>query len=703
MLTFLNTAVLVGLAAVAIPILIHLFTRQKTKLVDFSTLRFLKELQNQQIRRLKIRQILLLILRALLILFLVLAFSRPALRSTSSSALESGAHITAVIILDNTLSMGRELEGQTVLDAAKQRAINVLNLMRPGDEIHLLYPQDPLVSPHSGARYNLESMRELIEDTELSYGQTNYLAALSLAETIMARSTNINKEVYLIGDLQKNGFELTENGHAAKWLSDGTRLLVLPVSNPKAQNLAVADARLANQILERGKVIEVEAVIKNNSASAVQNKLVHLFMNGKRVAQTTVDLAPHSSTNVALRMVPDRSGLQTGMVLLEDDDLLGDNRRYLTFYIPDEIPVLMVGRQSRDIYFLTLALRPEKDAASIKIKEIQPHDFAAQNLDDYAVVIFSNLPELDNIAVQKIQTFVGRGGGLMVFLGADVDLRSYNEHLHRKLNLPLLTQSLTRAADDQFLSFGKIDFSHPIFKDVFESEQHIDSPHFRFAINVEATKPIDKIIEFGNGAPFLFESKYQNGRIMYFTSGVSSDWSDLTLRGIFAPLINRCVSYLANATSNEKSEFIIGEEIGYYPEGQSVNTEIKMQKPDGSEILVKPEVLQGKYHFRFRDTNLPGIYQLFSGENVAAQWAVNFDPHESELTELSSDDVKRFVGTEDVFVIKESEGLAERLYEFRFGRELWKYFAATALMVLLLEMLLFREKAETQRKAQKIA
>src|SRR3990172_3581145 len=98
MLTFLNSALLFGLAAVSIPILIHLFTRQKTKTILFSSLKFLKELQKKKIRRLKIRQILLLILRALLILALVLAFARPTLRSRDISSVESGAQLTAVII-----------------------------------------------------------------------------------------------------------------------------------------------------------------------------------------------------------------------------------------------------------------------------------------------------------------------------------------------------------------------------------------------------------------------------------------------------------------------------------------------------------------------------------------------------------------------------------------------------------------------------
>ncbi|RMD86484.1 MAG: hypothetical protein D6813_14865, partial [Calditrichaeota bacterium] len=150
MFTFLNSAILIGLVAVALPVLIHLFTRQKIKTVYFSSLKFLKELQKQQIRKLKIRQILLLILRTLVVLFLVLAFARPTLKKTRSSALETGAQISAVIILDNTLSMGREVQGTRLIDEAKERALKVLDYLRPGDEMYLLYPQHPPVFAHEG-------------------------------------------------------------------------------------------------------------------------------------------------------------------------------------------------------------------------------------------------------------------------------------------------------------------------------------------------------------------------------------------------------------------------------------------------------------------------------------------------------------------------------------------------------------------------
>lgn len=695
MLTFLNSAVLIGVLAVAIPILIHLFTRQKIKIVNFSSLRFLKELQKQKIRRLKIRQILLLILRALLILMLILAFSRPALKNAPSASLESGAQLTAVIILDNTLSMGLEHEGRMLLEVAKKRALEIVNLMRPGDELYLLYPGAPPVFAHDGAKYNLDSMKELIENTELAYTATDYIGALSLAFAIMSGSKNINKEIYLIGDLQKNGLKKAVESDGGARFGEDVNLFLLPVSSSRAENLTITNVRIGNQILEKGKVIEVDAVIKNNSQQSVKNKLVHLFVNGKRVGQNAIDLEANASTKVVFRLVPDRTGRQSGFVLLEDDGLVMDNRRYFTFNIPDEIPVLMVGNHESDTYFLRLALSPDDDLTSyIKAKSILTPQLSQESLDAYKMIILSNVARLDYVEASKLQKFVADGGGLLVFLGADVDLRNYNENLHKKLNLPLLAESITSENENQFLSLGKIDFSHPIFKDVFEDEKNVVSPHFRFAVSLKAEKSINTIMEFSNGAPFLFEASFQNGRIMYSTSGIVNDWSDLALRGIFVPLVNRSVSYLAGTGAETKDEFLIGEELTFNPESQSFNPDMNMVKPDGNEVKIKPEVLKGQYFLQFVETDLPGIYQIVHKDKSLAQWAVNFDPSEAEITMFDPEELQKITHPVEWTVIKNQENVAGMLTESRFGRELWKYFAGAALLLLVAEMLLFREKAE---------
>ena len=694
MLTFLNSAILVGLAAVAIPLLIHLFTRQKTRIITFSSLRFLKELQQRQIRKLKLRQILLLILRMLLILALVLTFARPALKQTASASLESGAQLTAVIILDNTLSMGLRSEGQRLLEQAKKRALKLVDHLRPGDEIYLLYPQDPPVFAHEGPRYSLETIRELIEATELSYSKTDFTGALSLANQVMEASANINKEVYLICDLQKNGLRVPGNDGSPEWFADRVKFFVLPVTAERAQNLAISDVRLGNQILEKGKVVEVQAEIRNDSDVEAKDKLVHLFVEGKRVAQDAVTLAPHSAERVVFRMVPDRTGPLAGYVLLEDDDLLEDNRRYFTFTIPDAISTLLVGGQEADTYFLETALRPEKKTdARVKVKTIPHNRLRQEDLSRYDVLVLSNVPQLDHVLTMKIKNFVEAGGGLLVFLGADVDLRNYNENLHARLKLPPLTASMTAGSREQFLSLGKIDFSHPLFQGVFEDEKNVISPHFRLAINVSQTQKVDKIIEFSNGAPFLFESRFGRGRILYVPTAVASDWSDLALRGIFVPLVNRSVAYLGGYANEGRKQLSVGGEIRYAPEKRSAGADLEMALPDGERVKIKPEVAQGKFFIKFNQTLIPGVYDLYNGEEMVARWAVNYDADEVRTERFETADLEDLVAAESIVEITDDAEIERALRESRFGRELWKYFALLALLLMLTEMALYREKA----------
>src|SRR3990172_2154635 len=104
-MTFLNPALLFGLAAAAIPVILHLLNLRKLRTVDFSTLTFLKELQQSRIRRLKLRQVLLLIVRTLMVVFIVLAFARPALRGSLPSAFGGDAGATIAIVLDDSYAI----------------------------------------------------------------------------------------------------------------------------------------------------------------------------------------------------------------------------------------------------------------------------------------------------------------------------------------------------------------------------------------------------------------------------------------------------------------------------------------------------------------------------------------------------------------------------------------------------------------------
>jgi hypothetical protein len=140
-MTFLNPVVLLGLAAAAIPLILHLLNLRKLRTIEFSSLRFLKELQQTKIRRLKLRQIILLIIRTLIIVFIVLTFARPTLHGTFFGS-GSQAHSTMVIILDNTFSMSAADNHGERFKQAKDAA------MRHISSDCLKYPTRPSVLPH---------------------------------------------------------------------------------------------------------------------------------------------------------------------------------------------------------------------------------------------------------------------------------------------------------------------------------------------------------------------------------------------------------------------------------------------------------------------------------------------------------------------------------------------------------------------------
>ncbi len=700
-MTFLNTTILIGLIAGAIPIIIHLITRQKAKTFPFSTLRFLKEIKNQQIRRLKIRQILLLILRTLIILLLVFAFARPTLKGHLATGVHSTAKTTAVLILDNSLSMSIESDGQQLFDLAKKRAQELEELFTIGDEIHGLFATVGTSQIFDGARYDFKAVSKIIQKANVTQSSTDLVGAVLKAKEILQHSSNVNKEIYLISDLQQAGFRNLENLVFPLFQDHGIRIFVIPIQAKQISNLVITDVKPANQIIEKGKVFELEAAVKNSGTKPERNKLVQIFLDNKRAGQATLNIESEKNQTTKFRVVPQRTGLITGSVLLEDDDLFSDNRRYFTFSVPEQTNVLMIGQSEKDTRFLQLALNPDLNpSSSIKIDYLQPKKIAFGTLKNYQVVILSNIPRIDGSVLTSVADHVNAGGGLIVFLGNEVDLRSYNENLNQKLSLPLFTETIGEiGARDSHLTLGKIDFSHPIFAGVFEDQKKdVESPQFYFLTKMKLKPQQEKVIEFSNGDPFLVESNFGQGKVMLFASAIDPNWSDLYLKGLFVPLMNRCVMYLAGNAYKSNQSYFVNQELTTDVAGVDNFANFQIEKPDGKITKVIPQVGEGTYKINFKETDIAGIYSLYGEDRLFTRWAVNPDPAESDITPIDSGELKKIIGNDNIISIQKEEDLASVVTTSRYGRELWKYFIGLMLLFLIIEMILAREPGEPLRE-----
>ena len=703
-MTFLNTAILVGLLAGAIPIIIHLITRQKAKTVFFSTLRFLKELKNQQIRRLKIRQILLLILRTLIILLLVLAFARPTLKGRLGRGIHTAAKTTAVLILDNSLSMGVETGGRLLFDVAKQRARELEELFSIGDEIYGLFASTGTPSIFDGAKYDFKTVTKIVQKITISHSSTDLVAALLKAKEILQQSSNINKEIYLISDLQRAGFRNIENLVLPLVQDQGIKIFLIPIHARQISNLAISEVNSANQIIEKGKVFELEAIIKNTGTKPERNKLVQIFIDDKRAGQAIVNIEPGKSQTTKFRVVPQRTGLITGSVLLEDDDLFADNRRYFSFSVPEQTQVLVIGQSENDVRFLQLALNPEfNPTSSIKVDYLAPNRIEFGTLNYYQVVIISNIPRIEGALLSSLVDHVNAGGGMIVFLGNEVDLRSYNDNVNQKLSLPLFTETLGEiGARNSYLTLGKIDFSHPIFSGVFEDQKKdVESPQFFFLTKMRLKPSHESVIDFSNGDPFLVESNFGQGKTMLFSSAIDPNWSDMYLKGLFVPLMNRCVMYLSGNANKSSQSFFVNQELTTDVTGIDNFANFQIEKPDGKLMKIIPQIGEGNFKINFKETELAGIYSLYAGDIVLTKWAVNPDPIESDFTPIDTGELEKIMGKGNIVSIQQEQSLASVVSTSRYGRELWKYFIGIALLFLIIEMFLARESGEAKNEMER--
>ena len=201
-MTFLNPFVLFGLAAAAIPILLHLLNLRKLKTIDFSTLRFLKELQKTSIRKLKTQQIILLILRTLIVILSVLAFSRPTIKSTLPS-IGTHAKSSIIVVLDNSLSMDITDEDGNRFSKAKKLTSEILGALEEGDEMAFI-PLSSLINNRKRSfSRNFAWLKEEINNCSVNPATATLNDGLRAAQGLLDASLHVNKEIYILTDLQQ--------------------------------------------------------------------------------------------------------------------------------------------------------------------------------------------------------------------------------------------------------------------------------------------------------------------------------------------------------------------------------------------------------------------------------------------------------------------------------------------------------------------
>ncbi len=710
-MTFLNPLVLLGLLAAAIPVLLHLLSLRKLRTIEFSTLRFIKELQRTRIRRLKLRQILLLILRTLLIVLIVLAFSRPTVKGSLIGGVTTEAKSSAVILIDDSFSMtASDIHGE-YLKQARESSNRILTLFNDGDEVSVL-PLSEASAHNDESRQSLSrrpgESAAAIAEIRSSPIHRKLEEGLRAAALLLSTSRNLNKEIYIISDFQ-TGLLTKDRGARESLFDPGVRVFSVPIGQREPRNLSVQSLEIPDAIIEVGKPFLLKAVLHNHSRSEVRNHIVSVFLDGTRVGQrgTTVDAG--GSLEVEFSLVPKRSGHLPGFVELEDDDLSYDNRRYFSMNLPEQIRVLLVGTKA-DLRYISTALSTRQEGGSVLRTQETPYDRLTSTLiANYDVLVLSGIKEVTSLQSEALFRFVSGGGGLILFPGSASTPEGFAQ-MQDRLRLPRLEgiESPGKDESSSFVELDRAELRHPLFRGMFRDDdldvrtkrlRSLETPRIRSYARFRPGDDATPLITVSGGSPFLLEQRLALGRILLFAVSADLSFSDFPLKGVFVPLIHRSVAYAAQEQVRQAS-VLSGEEIIVTG---ILQPRVTIVTPRGFEL---PAVFR-QGGARFSETEEPGIYQIRSGNTLVRTFTVNMDPDESLTLKSQERDLlaayEHFgIPRSSIRTIDDASSLRDVILETRHGVELWKQFLLAALLVAVVESLLAREnkKALAQFSAE---
>ena len=685
MFNFLNSAVLLAAAATLIPLLIHLFSRRRVKVVEFSSIRHLKQMQKRQVRRIKIRQILLLLLRMLIVLAAVLDFARPA---TKGGYIGSHAGVSSVILLDRSASMQRQVKDGRLFDLAKKKTEEILAGFGEADEL-VLIPFDRQATFPAGERFFSKDIAgDVLADLNAGYETGDPEAAYNNALELLKSAKNLNKELYIITDRQRGS--LPESVDSADE-EITTYIVDLPLETDG--NCGVINVDLGDQLIEIGTDFTVRADIQNYDNRAKSELLASLFVDGTRVMQSEFKLEASGRESVAFNHAVHVPGYHYGRIEIADDGFAPDNRSYFSFYIPDRFTVLIVDGDGGGA-LVRLALAPSDEVArSWTVKIVDPGQVAAVNLNEYDAVVLSGVASLGTAETSRLLRYVDNGGGLLYILGGSTDPDYVNRYFSEPLDIRMIAPLPVTFSGAGYYTVNRFDFTHPIFK-AFMPFGDDDGPTLKFYALpkiADGTRNRD-LCFFSNNAPALVEVEHGLGRMAMFTAPITPRFSDISGHSFFVPMMIRTIEYLTGTASAYEMRNYVGENVMRSINGREVGFgSVDLVTPDNRTFAIAGVEKSGQMQYDCRPIDVPGMYQLLYNGRRTDLFPVNVDPAESDLNAIDIDRLATALGLDAVRTIPYETATASIISQARFGRELWKIFLWIAVIIMAVEMLLSRE------------
>lgn len=673
-MSFLNPLFLLGLAAVAAPIIVHLVRRTKAPRVEFPSLMFVRRVPQKTIRKRMVQNWLLLALRCLAFLLLALAFVRPYFGSGEAN--EGQGKRANVILLDTSFSMrfGKRF------DQAKARAQSILDQTAGGESTALVtFGQ----SYEAIAKFTTDGskLKAALDGVKVGYGSTDYVQALRGAAELFKEIGLKDRRIILISDFQAAGRNSAESGFQ---LSKDIKLQTMDVGEAQAANLAVTDVGARALIYQPKYEEKLTARVANFSNEARTGVRVEFLLNERTVEKRELKIAANDSATVEFTGFNLNEGINRCEIKIEGDDFPFDNRFYFTLRRADQLKALLIETASRgrseSFYFRNAMTTGENlpfDVESKTAGTVNPGE-----LNQYRVVILNDATISPALATGLIK-FVEAGGGLIIAAGQHTDAASFNQVFQNSAPAKLEEKVLFRGGSGgDYVTMSEIKTDHPIFEPFRQSGRLASARVFGYH-RATSREGAAVLARYEDGNPALIEATQGSGKILLFTSSFDASWNDLPLTPLYLPLVRQMTSHLGER--EERAWHLLGQ--SFTVTAAKDGSIPAVDQPSGERLTERKQTPTGELIVTAKE---PGFYRLrFSDTSDFA--AVNVDTKESDLAKLNLEEfVTAMTGADPKAqtAAAANEKLSNEEIESR--QRVWWWLLVVALALFLTEAILSR-------------
>ncbi len=699
---FLTPALLAGIGLIAVPIVLHLVMRRQPRQHTFPALRFVKQRQEANRRRLNFRHLLLLALRCLLIAGIAFALARPTLSGSGLRGKE-GQPLAVALVMDNSLRMQYVQQNETRLSAATDLAKSLVEKLPADTEIAVV----DLSRSSSGFVVDSGTAEARIQALGAESDPRPLAEAISNAVRLVAEEVDRRQEVFVFSDLSATAFEESALASISQAMAEApdVRIYLVDVGSEETRNLALAPIKLSASSLRPGEAVHVEVEVR--SVGYAEQPLVEIFLadstgtpqkRGERIVELNPEGAGH--TEFVLGDLP--LGTHQGYLQLGTSDPLEfDNRRYFTVEVRPAAKVLLLGESDDDLLFLGEALCPSLLRGNAPQRyELLKGRFSKMTqleFNEYDAVCLLDPPPLSDEAWNQLYEYARKGGGVGIFLGNRATASGFKGVASQQL-LPGTLK--LRSRRESWLRPQRLD--HPALaglKNYAEAIPWQMYPVWMYWEFDELAGDSYIVARYANHQPAIVERPIGQGRTLTFTTPVSDPlepvgrepWNMLPTGPEpwpFVALANQTIGYLALAEAHEQN-IVAGETVGLRLSPRQHVTEFVLKEPGGTGL--RRTLPAGEDTIRISTTNVLGNYRVASGGRTGVLdegFSVNALAELSRLERADEGVIAAALPADRVHLAQSLDDVEEYVDIGRSGRELFPWVISLVALIWSSEHLL---------------